>query len=249
MIDIHTHILPGIDDGSETMEDSLAMAEMALRCGVDTLVVTPHSNVEGVFDNYYDDAYIRCFRSLEEAIRQRGLPLTIVPGMEVYASEEVPELLRQGRLITLNHSRYLLMEFNFYECFDYIEYMLTEIIEAGYHPIVAHPERYHLIQKHTDIVCRFLEMGVSLQVNKGSILGSFGYRSRETVLDLLEHKLVSFIASDAHSPYRRTTDMSEVYHFIRRFCCAEYAHILFSENPKRVLKNIDLVDLNLRSFF
>lgn len=249
MIDIHTHILPGIDDGSETMEDSLIMAEMALRSGVDTLFVTPHSNVEGIFDNYYDDAFIQCFKSFEKALKERQLPLTIVPGMEVYASEDVPGLLRQGRLITLNHSRYLLIEFNFYEDPGFIEYLLSEILEAGYSPIIAHPERYHLVQKYTDAVSRWLEMGASLQVNKGSILGSFGYRARETAFYLLEHSLASFIASDAHNPYRRTADMTEVYHVVRRVCSKEYVHILFRENPKRVLKNIDLVHLEVRSFY
>lgn len=249
MIDIHTHILPGMDDGAESMEASLIMAEMSLRSGVDTLIVTPHSNVEGVFDNYYDDAYIQCFRSFERALRERRLPLNIVPGMEIYASEGVPELLRQGRLITLNHSRYLLIEFNFYEDPGFIEYMLTEILENGYCPIVAHPERYHLVQKHTDIVCRWMELGASLQVNKGSILGSFGYRSRETAYYLLEHNLVSFIASDAHNINRRTADLAEVYHFIRRVCGTEYAHILFYENPKRLLKNMNLVNLEVRSLY
>ncbi len=249
MIDIHTHILPGIDDGSETMEDSLAMAEMAIRSGVDTLIVTPHCNVEGVFDNYYDDAYIQCFRSFEQAVREQHLPLTIVPGMEVYASENVPELLKQEKLITLNHSRYLLIEFNFYEDLDFIEYMLNEILEVGYCPIIAHPERYHLVQKYSEIACRWLDLGAFLQADKGSIMGSFGYRSRETAFYLLDHNLVSFIASDAHSPYRRTAEMTEVYHFIRKAYGAEYAHILLDENPRRVLKDLDLVDLEVRSLY
>jgi protein-tyrosine phosphatase len=249
MIDIHTHILPGMDDGSKTMEDSLIMAEMALRSGVDTMIVTPHSNVEGIFDNYYDDAFIQSFRAFDKVLKERKLPLTVAPGMEVYASEDVPELLRQGRLITLNHSRYLLIEFNFYEDLGFIEYLLTEILESGYCPIIAHPERYHLVQKHTDIAFDWLEMGASLQVNKDSILGTFGYRSRETAFYLLEHNLASLIASDAHNPYRRTADMSEVYHFVRRVCGMDYANILFCENPKRVLKNLNLVHIEVRSLY
>lgn len=244
MIDIHAHILPGLDDGSETMEESLKMADLAVQSGVDTLVVTPHCNVNGIYDHYCNDSMIGCFQSFELAVKQRGLPLSVLPGMEVFASEEVPELLKQGKLITLNKSRYLLIEFDFYEEEDFIEELLTEIIKLNYYPIIAHPERYPLVQKYPEIVYHWRDMGCQIQMNKGSVLGGFGYRSRETALELLEHNLVSCIASDAHSPRHRTTDMSGIYHFICRYCGAEVAHILFNENPRRVVENRDLINLH-----
>ncbi len=249
MIDIHTHILPEMDDGAESMEDALTMADMAVQSGVDTLIVTPHCNAEGIFENYYDETYLDCYRNFEYALQQRKLPLTVLPGMEVYASEEVPELLNAGKLITLNHSRYLLIEFNFYEDTEFIEYLLWEILKAGYHPIVAHPERYPLIQRHPELVYGWLKAGASIQVNKGSLLGSFGYLARDTALELLEHRLAAVIASDAHSPYRRTTDLSEVYHMVQSFFGTRYTQLLFYENPRRIVHNLDLLHLQMHSLF
>ncbi len=247
MIDIHSHILPGMDDGADTMEASLFMAELAVNSGVDQMIVTPHCNVEGIFENYYDETFLTCYQEFECAVQRSKLPLTVWPGMEVYATDEVPELLRQGKLISLNHSRYFLIEFNFYEDTDFIEALLWEILKTGYHPIVAHPERYPLVQRHPELVCGWLEAGASVQVNKGSVLGSFGNRARDTAMELLEHHLVAVIASDAHSPYRRTTDLSEVYQQVQRFYGFRYAQILFNENPRRIVHNLDLLHLQIPS--
>lgn len=243
MIDIHTHILPGIDDGSESMEDSILMAKMAAKSGVHTLIVTPHCNMEDTFDNYYGDVLEARFQAFVEAVKQEELPLQVFLGMEVFGTEEVPELLRKGKLITLNHSRYLLMEFAFHEDLTLAEFLITEIADQGYHPIIAHPERYPYVQKHPDIVNDWLERGCSIQVNKGSILGSFGRMARDTALALLEHNLVSLVASDAHSPLRRTTDLSEVYHFIRNYYSEDYADLLLEENPKRIVGDKELITL------
>lgn len=243
MIDLHTHILPGIDDGSQTMEDSIKMARIAFESGVHTLVVTPHSNREGIFDNYYDDSFVDRFIDLEIAIAKEQIPIKLELGMEVYGSEEVPYLLQEGKLISLNYTRYLLMEFSFQEDVALMEYLIYEITHQGYTPIIAHPERYPFVQRNPRTINRWIAQGCIIQVNKGSILGSFGYRARDTALYLLDHNLVSLIASDAHSPIRRTTEMSQIYSFISSKYTACYAELLLEENPKCIIENKDLIEL------
>jgi protein-tyrosine phosphatase len=243
MIDLHTHILPETDDGSESIEDSVRMAKLAVESGVHTLIVTPHCNVKDTFDNYYDEALEQRFQAFSKALRKEELPLTVVLGMEVFGTEEVPELLWKGKLITLNHSRYLLIEFGFREDLPLVDFLINEITDQGYCPIIAHPERYPFVQRNPYLVYDWLERGCSLQVNKGSILGSFGRSIKNTSMILLEHNLVSFVASDAHGPHRRTTDLSGVRIFLEDNFTKEYADLLLEDNPRCVIENRELADL------
>jgi len=242
MIDIHTHILPGMDDGAISMEETLDMARIAVASGVHTMIATPHCNVEGIFDNYYDDNYESYYHSVVDAFQREGINLSILPGMEVYGSEEVPGLLKQGKIITLNYSRYLLIEFSFHKDLLLIEYLINELTNLGIHPIIAHPERYPYVQKHPELLYEWVEQGCSIQVNKGSLLGSFGRNVKAMAHEILDNSLASFIASDAHGPERRTTDLSEVYQRIKYYYSRAYADLLLMENPKRVIEDQELLD-------
>ena len=124
MIDIHTHLLPGVDDGSEDMDMSLELLDMAARSGVEGIVATPHCNIPDEFDNYVSPQLDALFRKLDEAREEAGIPLKLCRGMEVFATWELPELLREGRVWTLNDTRYFLMEFAFSEDPDYCRRIL-----------------------------------------------------------------------------------------------------------------------------
>lgn len=244
MIDIHTHILPGVDDGAASMEEALQMARMAVAGGVDTLFLTPHCNVGYLYENYYDDKMERYFRNFEHAVREQRLPLTILSGMEVFGSLEVPELLMEGKLITLNHSRYLLMEFGFDIDKEWSAFLLQEILSLGFRPVIAHPERYPIIQKYPEIAGEWVELGCAIQVNKGSILGNFGRNARETAFMLLDQRLASLVASDSHGLQRRTPGLFEVYHVISNHFSSVYADILMRDNPKRVIEDKELIEVS-----
>lgn len=243
MIDIHTHILPGIDDGSKTMENSILMAKIASESGVHSIIITPHCNIEGIFDNYFNEDIEEQFHDFERELKKEQILLEVMLGMEVYGTEEVPMLLQQGKIITLNHSRYLLLEFGFREDKALTEYLLSELINLGFLPIIAHPERYPYVQRNPNIVYHWITLGCSVQINKESFMGGFGNNARNTSQILLKNNLISTIASDAHDPYRRTTDMSEIYRFIQSNCSKEYADILLKINPKRVVEDNDLITL------
>ena len=214
MVDIHAHILPGLDDGSKSMAMSLEMAELALRSGVTDLIATPHSNQRRRFENYASDALQGSFLRLQETLRRERLDLRVYPGMEVFATPDLVELYRAGKLLTLANSRYLLVEFSFSEEIDFIWSILRGLLEIGVTPIVAHPERYDALQNLPDILCDWVDAGVHLQINKGSLFGSFGTPAERMAVAMLQHDLVSFVASDAHRADRRTPVLSDAFHWL-----------------------------------
>ena len=115
MIDLHSHILPEQDDGAQSLRDSLEMARMAVESGVTAMVATPHCNIPGVYDNYYDTKFEENYQRVCNALEAEGIPLQLLCGMEVFATPDLPEMLAEGKLLTLNNSRYLLVEFPFEE--------------------------------------------------------------------------------------------------------------------------------------
>lgn len=241
MIDIHSHVLPGIDDGSADMKMSLDMLAMAAESGVDTLVATPHCNIPGEFENYLSQDLEELFRELQREAERDEIPLRLCRGMEIYATPELPELLKNGRVWTLNGGRYFLTEFNFGENPDFCSYVLRQCARLGYRPIVAHPERYYFLQRDPELAYEWCTAGYGLQINKGSLLGRFGPQARQTATLLLEHGLAACVASDAHRPYERTTHMGEVKDYLDRVYGEEYRRLLLEENPARILDGRELL--------
>ena len=119
MIDIHAHILPGMDDGAEDLQDTLEMARMAVDNGTTVMVATPHCNLPGIYDNYFDKNYKDTFQRVVRALEEHNIPLTLLPGLEVFATPDLPELIADGAVQTINGSRYLLIEFPFEEEVEY----------------------------------------------------------------------------------------------------------------------------------
>lgn len=238
MIDIHTHIIPGIDDGSDNMEDSLTMARMAVETGVTALVATPHCNMEGYYDNYNTKELVRLFRNLAAWIQGEGIPLEIFPGMEIYFSEDLPRKIEDKRVIGLNHSRYYLVEFPFKIPAERLRENLHSILEMeNVVPVIAHPERYYCVQRDPQIIYALVMEGCLTQINKGSIAGKFGEGPYIAAMELLEYNLVGCVASDAHTPYMRTTHMEGVYEFLSENYSPECAKLLLDGNPKRIIQD------------
>lgn len=242
MIDLHCHILPGVDDGAETMEDALTMARMAAESGVTHLVATPHCNLPYTEEkNYLSPSLISRFVELRNRIQQAGIPLKLYPGSEILCTPNLPELIRQDKLIPLGNSNYLLIEFFFDEALSYMDDMLEAIAAEGLCPVIAHPERYEAVQRNPHIIEHWFSRGHIIQINKGSILGRLGRRAKYTAQWILSHGLAHVVASDAHSPVARTTQMSELIQYITDHCTPEYANILLHENPSRILNGRPVV--------
>lgn len=235
MVDIHCHILPEVDDGAWDLEMALDMARMAVNSGVSRIIATPH--FQGIPQSLEQMPYIQHqFRQLQSAIRQKKLDLELIPGAEILCVPQTLELAREGRLPTLGNSRYVLTEFYFDASWEFMDAALEGLQSMGYQPVVAHPERYSAIQHDPGRARHWFEREIVLQVNKGSILGAFGRRAEETAVRLLYRGSVHIIASDAHSPERRTPDMTAVREWTLDHLGREYSKILLEDNPGRITR-------------
>ena len=241
MIDLHSHVLPGIDDGSKSMEMSLEMLALAAESGVETLVTTPHCNIPDEFENYADEFLEDLWDRLEWEREQAEIPIQLCKGMEVFATPELPELLKQGKIWTLNGTRNFLIEFSFDEDPAFCSEILQACVDLDYYPIIAHPERYFFVQEDPGIAFEWCTAEYGLQVNKGSLLGHFGPGPMFTAELLIEHGLVACVASDAHRPHRRSTHMGEIYRYLTQEYGNGFAHLLLEENPARILNGEELL--------
>lgn len=235
MIDIHCHIIPGIDDGAGNAHDATEMARLAAASGIRAMIATPHCHIPGVCANYWSDAMENRFRQIRQELSRREIPVALYPGQEVFMSGPVTELLRQGKLITLNRSRYLLVEFDPEESASLACRKLAQVAAEGYVPIVAHPERYGFVSEQPETVYKMKEMGALLQINKGSLKGRFGIHAMRTADRLLSRRQADFVASDAHSQYSRTPWLADAHELLCERYSADYARLLLSTNPKKVI--------------
>lgn len=234
MIDLHAHILWDLDDGARDPEESLRMAELAVNSGVSHMVATPHCRDGGVGTVREVTAFLR------ELLKESGIPLKVYSGMEIFGSVETARLLQEGKLLTLNHSRYPLIEFEFVSDGIPETEILRSVLQAGYRPLVAHPERYVYAQENPELINTWVRMGCLLQVNKGSLTGRFGRTSRRLALELVDRGMATVVASDAHSPKIRTPWMYDAWDLIAREISPIAAEQLLLENPRRILNNENL---------
>lgn len=235
MLDVHTHILPGLDDGASSMDESLEMAELAVESGVTELVVTPHSNQLGRFENYCSKELQETYEAFLSELKKADIPLKLHPGMEIFVTEDVCERIKDGSLMGLNATDTYLVEFPFDAEPEWIYRQLYKLRDLKKRVLIAHPERYYCVQDAPWLVYEWIKMGCLSQVNKGSILGRFGKRVWLTADVLLRHDLVSCVASDAHSIYMRTTYMQEVRELIEEHFGEIIAKRLLKENPARII--------------
>lgn len=231
MIDLHSHILPELDDGSQSLQESLAMARMAVSSGVTAMAATPHCT-----DARAKEVY-ESWKLLGQALKENGIPLKLFPGMEIYGTENTLRLLREGKLFTLNGSRYPLIEFSFHSDGSLETRILHSLCKSGLRPIVAHPERYRYIQYDPELINRWYRMGCLMQVNRGSLLGRFGSHAQEMAVELTERNFTAIVASDAHSSQIRTPWMEDIKNYLSAEFSPSCARNLLLVNPKRVLKD------------
>jgi len=241
MIDIHTHVIPGIDDGADSMDMALEMLAIAEETGVRVLVTTPHCNIPGEYDNYVSAELDGMWSRLADTAKNAGIGVKLCRGMEIFATEELPELLTQRRVWTLNRTAYFLTEFDFGEDPDFCRSVLRKCAGLGFRPVIAHPERYYFVQEDPAIAYEWCRAGYGLQLNKGSLLGSFGRGSEITARLLMEHGLTACVASDAHSASVRNTDMGGIREYLTEEYGRDYARLVLEENPLRILTGKELL--------
>lgn len=244
MIDLHCHIIPYIDDGARSAHIACAMARHAVRSGVTTIVATPHCNLAGRM-NYRDRDYFLTLGMFRALLKQEGIDLTVLPGAEVFVRpSNIRALIEADRLVTLNRSRYLLVEFPFDCSGRVISRLLDAIAHRGLVPVVAHPERYDAVQDSPQLVARWFSQGYIIQLNKGSLLGRLGSGAARCSNHLLRHGLAHVIASDAHDPKYRPTGFQSLIPSIEPIVGREYLRLLLRTNPQRIISDLPIPSPN-----
>ena len=241
MIDLHCHILPGVDDGADCQATSLDMARMAWRQGTDVIVATPHCCRPDQPQRLSSAVLTGRLGALNRALRDGGSQLAVLPGMEVFATPELPALLDSGELVTLAGSRYLLVEFFFPEEVDFMEFTFSTVLDHGLIPVVAHPERYAAVQESPELAADWFRRGFILQLNKGSILGQLGLGAKKAAWWLLRHGLAHVIASDAHTAFFRNSGLAHVRETVSNELSWRYAQILLEENPRCIVQDLPVI--------
>lgn len=207
MIDIHTHILPGIDDGSKDVDYSIKMLKIAEDNGIKKIIATPHF-YRGYYENEYEDV-CKYIENLKKKIVEISIDIEIFPGQEIFLDNHTLQLYKNGTIKGLNDSKYILVEFSMETMPKQALDILYELKIAGSVPIIAHPERYLYFMKKPSLINEFIEENHLFQLNSGSIKGLFGKGVQKLAYTLIEHNLCDFIASDAHSTGRRSPKIEE----------------------------------------
>lgn len=234
-IDIHSHILPGADDGSDSLETSLEMLRMAAGDGITQIILTPHSKPW--------HRRRSCAEMAAEAERLQGilqkerLDVKLHMGNELYYRSSLIEELDDRQAGTLAGSRYVLVEFAPSADLGYIRNGVYALLAGGYYPIIAHVERYKNVCVNMARVAELIEMGCFMQVNAGSVTGRYGFGAMRLTRKMLRQGLVHFIATDAHDTGKRRPVLSECAEYIEKKFGAVSSRKLFCDNPMCVLRD------------
>ncbi len=232
LVDIHCHLLPGIDDGAADLEASLAMAVMSVSQGVETIVLTPHQL--GAFDHNRGDDIRRRTTELQSEINARGIPLKILPGADVRIEDSMMARLLEGDVLTLgDHGKHVLLELP-HELYFPLEPVLDALHRHGMVGILSHPERNGGLLARQDLIAPLVDYGCLMQVTSGSLVGGFGPDSQAMAERMVKQGLVHFLSTDGHSPKRRRPRLGEGLAAATRLVGEEAAQAWCADNPRAV---------------
>ncbi len=235
MIDLHCHILPGIDDGAADLAVSLRMAQLLVADGVTIAACTPHI-LPGLYNN--TGAGIReAVSRLQYLILQEQIPLRLVAGADVHIAPDLIQGLNSGDLPTLNGSRYALIEPPHDVLPPRLEEVLTDLLAAGYVPILTHPERLSWVSAHYHLISHLAQSGVWMQITAGSLAGAFGGRARSWAERMLQDGYVHLIASDAHDDRWRPPDLRRGWELAASLVGEPEADNLLLSRPRGVIED------------
>lgn len=235
MIDIHSHILPKIDDGAMDLEVSVEMAKLYLKNGYDKVIATPH--FFDVMNSKSKEEVLNAKNKLEKRLAEKGIELEILLGNEIYFSYDVLKNIEKENAHKLNNSNYILLEFPSTDIPSYTDEVIFSLQLKGYTPIIAHPERNSKILNNPNILYDLVERGVLGQLNLHSLMGLYGHRSMELAELLIRNNLVHFAATDSHSNGRRSPEVDKALKRLLKIAHKEKYHKIVYKNPEHLIKN------------
>lgn len=231
MIDIHSHILYGVDDGAASADMAYAMLDDAALQGITDMIATPHYR-NGMFP-YHTYTVLRRYEEVSGMAASRGIRLYL--GCEYHADADMIDNLRNKRVAALAGSEYVLTEFSYRSTYINVRNTLEELVSGGYIPVIAHAERYGIVQDDPDILMQFREMGALIQINTNSILGLDGHGIKRAARKILKKDFADIVASDCHDMKDRRSHMQECRRYIEKKLGRSAALKLFEGNPGRIL--------------
>jgi protein-tyrosine phosphatase len=235
LIDLHCHLLPEVDDGAVDLKTSLAMARMSVADGVTVIACTPHI-LPGVYDNTGPDIRSRVQR-LQLELDAAGIRCRLVPGCDAHISPDLVSQLKSGSALTLNDSRYVLVEPPHHILPPNIDRLFFDLLAAGYVPVLTHPERMSWVDRNEELLNRLVLSGVWMQMTAGAIIGGFGEKVRRQAVKMLHRGMIHIVASDAHNTANRSPVMGEAFRALGGLVGLEQARNLVETRPAAILED------------
>lgn len=235
MIDIHSHLIPNVDDGSRSIQETMKMIKEASKAGFTDIILTPH---------YMEEAYepdissIQFWKEqLQEIVNKEEIGIKLYSGNEVYIEDDTDRAFTQKKFLTLANSNYLLMELPLNSNVKYAKEVIFKLKSMKITPIIAHPERYSYVQEDIELVQDLVELNCLIQCNYGSVIGIYGRQARKTMQKLLKENLVHFLGSDCHRPNTIYAKMNSIIKELKKETTEEQFNRITEENPRRILQN------------
>ena len=235
LIDIHSHLLAGVDDGAKNREESLKILQISYKEGIRHIILTPHFHASGKSASY---AHIEtAIEEMKREIAKKQIDISLYHGNELYYGHELISMLENKKASTLNDTRSILVEFNPIEEYSYIKDAFVTLVYNDYLPILAHAERYECLFNKKERIDDLKRCGIRLQLNAAAILGKDGREYKKRTKYILEKEFADFIASDTHDSEKRKPCLKECADFIEKKYGREYRDLLFCENPRELIEN------------
>lgn len=238
MIDMHCHIIPQVDDGSRSITQTFEMAKRASELGYTGIFATSHYIEHSNETNKKD--LINSIDVINKMLKEKNINITLYQGNEAYFTPDLLELYKQDKICTLGNSRYILMEFPMTGLAFNMEQVVFSLINYGYIPIIAHPERYEFVDKDYKKLIPLINEGALLQGNIGSIMGVYGNSAKKNLIKLLKKNMISFFGTDSHNEYKIYDVYDKAVKKLEKVVGKEKMYKLLEENPKSVLENKDI---------
>lgn len=235
-IDMHCHIIPEVDDGAKDVTEMNEMLKIAYKEGIRCIIATPHYHPRR--GREHPEVLRRQAVLLRDAAHKIDKHFRIYLGTEIYFGQDIPQKIKEKKILTMNNRAYILVEFSPGETFVYMQQSLQQLQLNGYQVILAHVERYLCVTEEPELALQLRDMGVYLQVNAGSIYGDSGRKIKTFVQKLMEEDAVFCVGTDAHSARRRAPRMKKAADYVRKKYGQEYARRIFFSNAKEMLKRI-----------
>ena len=235
MKDIHYHLLYGIDDGCDNIDESITILKEMKKIGVDELILTPHY-IEGSDYSCNNKNKEKLFEEFKKKVKKEKIDIKLYLGNEVFITPNIIDLLKKKEIKTLNNSKYLLFEFPLNHIYKNTSEIISLIVSNGYIPVLAHPERYAIFKHHPELLEEYLRKGVLMQSNVTSLFNIYGRASKKTLIYFLKNKWITFLGSDTHHKVQFDSKKLEKK-LLKITKDKEYVENLLNNNFDKIIKD------------